>query len=76
MGKLLRSRYKVFAGVCAGIAEFFGWNVRLLRLVWVVLAIVAAGSPVLFYLLLWVLMPDASNERASFEERIRRRLGR
>ena len=40
MRKLVRSKDKVFGGVCAGIADFFKWDVRLLRLIWVVLSIV------------------------------------
>ena len=76
MGKLLRSENKVFGGVCAGIAEYFKWDVRMLRLVWVVLSIVGVGSPVLFYLLLWLLMPDAANEKMSFEDRMKKRLGK
>jgi phage shock protein PspC (stress-responsive transcriptional regulator) len=75
MAKLVRSTDKVFAGVCAGLAEFFGLNVRSVRLVWVVLSVVGVGSPVLFYLILMLLMPD-SGVKASYEERMNRRLGK
>ncbi|MBO5921347.1 MAG: PspC domain-containing protein [Bacteroidaceae bacterium] len=76
MRKLVRSKDKVFGGVCAGIADFFKWDVRLLRLIWVVLSIVGVGSLVVFYLLLWMLMPDAANEKTSYEERMNKRLGK
>lgn len=76
MRKLVRSKDKVFGGVCAGVADYFKWDVRMLRLVWVVLSIVGAGSLVIFYLLLWVLMPDAANEKTSYEERMNKRLGK
>ena len=76
MRKLVRSKDKVFGGVCAGVADYFKWDVRMLRLVWVVLSIVGAGSLVIFYLLLWMLMPDAANEKTSYEERMNRRLGK
>ena len=76
MRKLVRSKDKVFGGVCAGIADFFKWDVRLLRLIWVVLSIVGVGSLVVFYLLLWMLMPDAANEKTSYEERMNERLGK
>ena len=76
MRKLVRSKDKVFGGVCAGIADFFKWDVRLLRLIWVVLSIVGVGSLVVFYLLLWMLMPDAANEKTSYEERMNMRLGK
>ena len=76
MRKLVRSKDKVFGGVCAGIADFFKWDVRLLRLIWVVLSIVGVGSLVVFYLLLWMLMPDSANEKTSYEERMNKRLGK
>lgn len=76
MRKLVRSKDKVFGGVCAGIADFFKWDVRLLRLIWVVLSIVGVGSLVVFYLLLWMLIPDAANEKTSYEERMNKRLGK
>ena len=76
MRKLVRSKDKVFGGVCAGVADYFKWDVRMLRLVWVVLSIVGAGSLVIFYLLLWVLMPDAANEKTNYEERMNKRLGK
>ena len=76
MRKLVRSKDKVFGGVCAGIADFFKWDVRLLRLIWVVLSIVGVGSLVVFYLLRWMLMPDAANEKTSYEERMNKRLGK
>lgn len=75
MAKLVRSKDKVIAGVCAGLAEFFGLNVRSVRLMWVVLSVVGVGSPVLFYLILMLLMPD-SGVKASYEERMNRRLGK
>jgi phage shock protein PspC (stress-responsive transcriptional regulator) len=76
MRKLVRSKDKVFGGVCAGVADYFKWDVRMLRLVWVVLSIVGVGSLVVFYLLLWMLMPDAANEKTSYEERMNKRLGK
>lgn len=75
MKKLVRSKDKVFGGVCAGVADFFGLNVRLLRFVWVLSALLF-GASIVFYVLLWVLMPDAANEKMSFEERMKNRLGK
>lgn len=55
--KLRRPRHgRVIAGVCAGIADYFGWKPSTVRLVFV-LSIVLPGPQVLVYLLLWVLMP-------------------
>jgi phage shock protein C len=44
------------AGVCGGIAEYFGVDSTLIRVLWVVFAIFA-GSGVLAYLIAWLLIP-------------------
>lgn len=76
MGKLIRSQRRMFAGVCAGIADSFQWNVGKLRLVWAVMAVLTAGALVVFYLILWFLMPGAASRKKSYEERMNERLGR
>jgi phage shock protein C len=58
--RLTRSRNKMIAGVCAGIAEYFGWEVTLFRVVFVVVSILSVAFPgILVYLVLWVVMPRA-----------------
>lgn len=47
------------AGVCAGIAEYFGWNVKLLRVALVVSVILGAGAMIVVYLILWYVMDPA-----------------
>ncbi len=48
----------MIAGVCAGIANRFGWNVGVVRLVFV-LSCILPGPQFLIYLVLWFLMPSA-----------------
>jgi phage shock protein C len=56
--RLTRSRNKMIAGVCAGIAEYFGWEVTLFRVVFVIVSILSVAFPgILVYLVLWVVMP-------------------
>lgn len=74
MGKLVRSANGKIGGVCAGIAEYFDWDVRTLRLVWFVAAIVAVGSPVLFYLILWLVMPEGNKK--NYSDRMYERLSK
>ncbi|MGH3980203.1 MAG: PspC domain-containing protein [Pseudonocardiaceae bacterium] len=47
---------KVIAGVCAGLAERFGWNANVVRLLFV-LSCLLPGPQVLIYLALWIIMP-------------------
>ncbi len=58
--KLTRSRDdRKIAGVCGGIANYFGWDPTLVRVLYVVISVASVGFPgMAVYLLLWVLMPD------------------
>lgn len=47
----------MFAGVCAGIAARFGWDVTLVRIV-TVAAVLLLGLSVWAYVILWVIMPN------------------
>ncbi len=44
----------VIAGVCGGIAEYFGFNPTLLRLFW----FLGLGVTLWLYIALWILMPS------------------
>lgn len=48
---------KWLAGVCGGIVEYFGWDVAILRIVYVVQTTCTAFCGVLVYILLWICMP-------------------
>lgn len=52
----LRGQGRLLAGVCAGLAEQYGFNTTLVRLLFVIFAITGASE--LAYLVLWVLMPN------------------
>ncbi len=55
--RLQRSRTeKMIAGVCGGIAEYFEVDPTLVRLIWVAVSLLA-GTGVLLYLILWVVVP-------------------
>lgn len=56
--KLTRSNDRMLAGVCAGIAEYFDWDITLLRIVYVLATIFTAFFGVIVYIILWILMPE------------------
>ncbi len=61
--RLTRPRHpRVIAGVCAGIAQHFGWDLNLVRVLTVVIAVMTSGCGLLAYLGAWVLMPEAPYE--------------
>lgn len=51
-----RGQGRVLAGVCAGLAEQYGFSATLVRVVFVVLAVTGAAE--LAYVVLWLLMPN------------------
>ena len=55
---LLRPRYdRKIAGVCAAFARAYGWDLTVVRIVTVLLA-VFVGSSVLAYVICWVVIPE------------------
>ncbi|WP_266168168.1 PspC domain-containing protein [Dyella subtropica] len=53
------SSQRMLAGVCGGIAEYYGWDPTIVRVAWIVLTLLG-GSGILLYLILWLVMPEAS----------------
>lgn len=51
----------IVAGVCAGVCEYFDWNVKLLRALLVVIFIFSGAFPILvIYAVLWYVMDPIS----------------
>mgnify|MGYP005854506953 CR=1 FL=1 len=56
--RLYRSRQnRMIAGVAGGLAEYFGVDVSLVRLIWV-LAVLWGGSGLLAYIIAWIIIPE------------------
>ncbi len=59
-GKLVRPRYpRMIGGVCSAFALQYGWDVTVVRLVTVVIALFTSGIGALAYLAAWVIIPEA-----------------
>jgi phage shock protein C len=55
--KLYRSRSnRQVAGVCGGLAQYFNLDATLIRILFVVLAVLG-GSGVVLYLAMWIIVP-------------------
>jgi phage shock protein C len=60
--RLMRSSTdKKIAGVCGGLAEYFDLDPIIIRLCWL-LAVFCAGSGVIAYIVLWIILPVAPPE--------------
>lgn len=56
--RLVRSRDRMLGGVCAGVADYFGVDVNLVRILTVVATVLGMGSLVLVYVALWIVLPE------------------
>jgi phage shock protein C len=54
--KLYRRRSDRSAGICGGLAQFLSLDPTLIRVLFVVLAVLG-GSGILLYLALWIMVP-------------------
>lgn len=59
MKKLTKSRDKWLCGIIGGLAEYFGWDRDVSRLLFILVVAFGAGSPLLLYVLLYFIMPEA-----------------
>ncbi|MRT16080.1 PspC domain-containing protein [Vitellibacter sp. q18] len=50
---------KYIAGVSSGIGHYIGVDAIWIRLLWILLVVAGMGSPIIVYILLWILVPAA-----------------
>ncbi|MGL4792107.1 MAG: PspC domain-containing protein [Anaerotignaceae bacterium] len=56
--KICLSKNKKIAGVCGGIAENFGWEPTIVRIITVLLVLLLRFPIILIYVILWIIMPE------------------
>ena len=73
--RLTRSRTNgTIAGVCAGLANYYGVDVVLVRLLFVILSIAGAIiGGVIVYVAAWIIMPDGDDQPVVADKRVLRR---
>lgn len=57
MKKLLRSQNKMIAGVAAGVGNYVGIDPTVMRLIWVVSALVTFSVTFWAYIICWIVIP-------------------
>jgi len=63
MAALKKSRNKMIAGVCGGIADWLGWDPTIVRLGYVLVSILSIAFPgLLVYIVLWIVMPASDSD--------------
>jgi phage shock protein C len=58
---------RMLAGVCAGVADYLGLDVTLVRVIWAVVSVITGGAGVLAYLVAWIIIPD-EGQKSSLAE--------
>ena len=66
---LVRSRDgRMLAGVCAGVADYLGFDPTVVRVIWAVVSVVTGGAGVLAYLVAWIIIPDEGQKSSIAED--------
>ena len=59
MQKRLMRQNGMFAGVCGGLAAYYGWSPFIPRLIFFLLVLPGGLPGLIPYLILWLIMPKA-----------------
>ncbi len=60
VSRLMRPRSpRAIAGVCSGIALFYGWDVTVVRILFAIFTFLTTGVGILVYVAAWLLLPEA-----------------
>ncbi|MDR1776010.1 MAG: PspC domain-containing protein [Actinomycetes bacterium] len=49
---------RMIGGVCAGLADYFAIDPTIIRLIAAALLLCGVGSPVLVYIIMWIVIPE------------------
>jgi phage shock protein C len=62
---LVRTRKgRMVAGVCAGVADYLGVDVTLVRVIVAVVSVLTGGAGVLAYLVAWAIIPNEGEDHS------------
>ena len=66
---LVRNRdNRIVAGVCAGLADYLGMDVNVVRLLVAVVTVFTAGTAILAYLVAWAVIPEEGQKTSIAED--------
>jgi phage shock protein C len=64
MKRLYRSaKDRIIGGVCGGIADYFGIDPVIIRILWIIVTLASLGFGILAYLLAWIIIPRNPNQK-------------
>ncbi|MBQ1676564.1 phage shock protein C (PspC) family protein [Bacteroidales bacterium KHT7] len=56
--KLTKSNDRVIAGVCGGLAEYFGIDISIVRIGYVIITFASCFTALLLYIAMAIIIPD------------------
>jgi len=71
-GKVLvrRRDNRIIAGVCAGLADYLGIDVNLVRVLFALVTLFTAGTGILAYMVAWAVIPEEGQQSSIAQELI------
>jgi phage shock protein C len=71
---LVRSQKgRMVAGICAGIASYYGLDVTLIRVIVTVISVFTGGTGVLAYLAAWMIIPGEGDKTSIAQDMVGKR---
>jgi phage shock protein C len=69
-GKVLvrRRDNRIIAGVCAGVADYIGMDVNLLRVIVALVSLFTGGAGVIAYIVGWIVIPEEGQKTSIAED--------
>jgi phage shock protein PspC (stress-responsive transcriptional regulator) len=61
---------RIIAGVCAGVADYIGMDVNLVRVIVAVVTLFTVGVGILAYAIAWVVIPEEGSKTSIAEDLI------
>ncbi len=56
------------SGVCAGLADYFGMDVSIVRIIWALAVVFGVGAPILIYIIMAIILPDYDPDSVPYKE--------
>lgn len=57
----LSDKDRKIAGICGGLAEYFGIDSTIVRILWALAVLVSYGTGFILYLVFWLIVPRERN---------------
>ncbi|MBU1197424.1 PspC domain-containing protein [Candidatus Micrarchaeota archaeon] len=64
--RLYRSKDRMIAGICGGIAKYLNVDVSLIRILWLIWVLMG-GTGLIAYIIAWIIIPEEPSGRVKYD---------